>query len=579
MQLRKINILFIGMACSLLSSCHDLNLQPLSEASSETWFTNSAQVEMALNTLYLHQFWPMFKCDWGETAIMSLDEASDDWMNRTTLVPFTNGTLTGNNSTFLKNTWSYSYKAISRANTILENIDQTKDNISTEYYERYIADARFVRACMYSRLISRFGDVVYYSENMKLEDAYKTGRTDKTEILAHIYDDFDYAAEKLPTEYGSTETKRATKGAAYAMKARIAIFFEDYATARDAAMNCMQLGVYGLYADFGELFKSKTKNSIETVFGIPRDIAYDSAIPPNGVKPYLSRNVTSPSATAQPSWDLFCSFLCTDGKTIDESPLYKPNAPFENRDPRCSYTIVAFNSNYFGFNYTAHPDSAKCWNYTSAQYVTNKDSKAGDQYASYNGLMLRKGIDEDWNDDFYANNDKLIMRYADVLLMYAEAKIELNDIDQSVLDAMNQVRARAYKVKYTSTDYPHITQTDQDELRRILRIERRMEFAFEGIRYDDIIRWKIAETVMNRPNYGLPTSVADCKKLVSSGLWFFGGIPKIDENGCPDFSQMANISRYRILSKRVFDASKNYLWPIPTSELLINPNLGNNPNY
>ena len=579
MKLKKINILFIGMACSLFSSCHDLNLQPLYEVSSETWFTNSAQVEMALNTLYLHQFWPMFKCDWGETAIMSLDEASDDWMNRTTLVPFTNGTLTGDNSTFLKNTWSYSYKAISRANTILENIEQAKDNISTEYYERYMADARFVRACMYSRLISRFGDVVYYSVNMKLKDAYQAGRTDKTEVLAHIYDDFDYAAEKLPTEYSSTETKRATKGAAYAMKARIALFFEDYATARDAALNCMQLDIYDLYADFGELFKSKTKNSIETVFGIPRDIAYDSAIPPNGVKPYLSRNVTSPSTTAQPSWDLFCSFLCTDGKTIDESPLYKPNNPFENRDPRCSYTIVAFNSNYFGFNYTVHPDSAKCWNYTTAQYVPNKDSKAGDQYASYNGLMLRKGIDEDWNDDFYANNDKLIMRYADVLLMYAEAKIELNDIDQSVLDAMNQVRARAYKVKYTSTDYPHITETDQDELRRILRIERRMEFAFEALRYDDIIRWKIAETVMNRPNYGLPTSITNCKSLVSSGLWFFGGIPEIDENGCPDFSQMANISKYRVLSKRVFDASKHYLWPIPTSEILINSNLSNNPNY
>ncbi len=579
MKFRKLYTLITGVVGLILISCHDLDLQPLSQASGETWFTDETQVEMSLNTLYLHQFWAMFKCDWGTTAIMSLDEASDDWMNRTTLVPFTNGTLNGDNSTFVKNTWSYSYKAISRANTILENIHRSKENIKDEYYERYMADARFVRACMYSRLISRFGDVIYYEVNMDLEDAYHVKRTDKMEILQHIYNDFDYAAEKLPVEYTGAETKRATKGAAYAMKARIALFFKDYETARDAALQCINLGVYELYPDFGELFRSKTKNSIETVFGIPRDHQFGSAIPPNGVRPYLSRNVTSPSTTAQPSWDLFCSFLCTDGKTIDESPLYNPNEPFLNRDPRCNYTIVEFNSNYFGYNYTPHPDSTTCWNYELNRQVPNKDSKAGDQYASYNGLMLRKGIDEDWNDDFYVNNDKLIMRYADVLLIYAEAKIELNDIDQSVLDVMNKVRARAYKTDYTSSAYPRITETGQVGLRRILRIERRMEFAFEALRYDDIIRWKIAETVMNRSNYGLPTSVGDCRKLVTDGLWFFGGTPEIDGNGCPDFSRMANISRYRVLSQRVFDPAKHYLWPIPASEILINPDLGNNPNY
>ena len=567
---------FMGL---FISSCHELDLQPLSKASEETWYTDQTQVEMSLNTLYLHQFWPMFKCDWGTTAIMALDEASDDWMNRTTLVPFTNGTLNGSNSTFLKNTWSYSYKAISRTNTILANIDRSKENMTEDQYEQYTGDARFVRACMYSRLISRFGDVIFFTENMDLDEAYKANRTDKEEVLQQIYSDFDYAIEKLPVEYASTETKRASKGAAYAMKARIALFFKDFNTARDAALGCINLGVYELYPDFGELFKSKTRNSVETVFGLPRSTEYGTAIPPNGIRPYLSRNVTAPSTTAQPSWDLFCAYLCTDGKTIDQSPLYDPNNPFRNRDPRCAGTIVEFNAEYFGYNYTPHPDSAFCWNYTQSKLVTNKDSKAGDQYASYNGLMLRKGIDGDWNDDFYAENDKLIMRYADVLLMYAEAKIELNEIDQSVLDAMNQVRARAYQVDYHSSGYPTITTTVQSELRRILRIERRMEFAFEGLRFDDIIRWKIAEKVMNRPNYGLPTSVASCKKLVSDGKWFFSGTPVIDEDGCPDFSQMDGISNYRVLSKRVFDAGKNYLWPIPASEILINPEIENNPNY
>ncbi len=577
MRIKKY-ILLTVTAITVLSACNDLDLQPLSEASTESWFTDQTQVEMSLNTLYLHQFWPMFKNDFGGN-IMALDEATDDWTNRTKLVPFTNGTLNGDNSNFLKNTWSYSYKAISRCNTILANIERSKDNLSEELYERYIGDARFVRACQYSRLISLFGDVIYFTKDLDLDEAYTLTQTDKETILQHIYEDFDYAIEKLPVTYENNEIRRATKGAAYGMKARVALFFNDYEIARDAAKECIDLGAYELYPDFGELFLSKTKNSVETIFGIPRSSEYGTSLSGGAVTAYLGRSVVTPSSTATPSWDLLCAFLCSDGKTIDKSPLYNPNEPFENRDPRCSYTIVEFNSNYFGINYTAHPDSGKCWSYVENKLVTNKNSKAADKYATYDGLLLRKGIDEDWSDNLEAENDKLILRYADVLLMYAEAKIELNDIDQSVLEAMNKVRARAYKVSYTSNLYPQITETSQTKLRRLLRIERRMEFAFEGLRHADILRWRIAEVVMNYPNYGLPTSVSSCKTYVNNGYWFFPGAPEIDENGCPDFSTMPNVDQCRILSQRVFDANKHYLWPIPAADMMVNPNLVQNPGY
>lgn len=589
MKLKKYMVT-LGFAGLILSSCNNLDLQPLSEASSETWFSDRAQVEMSLNTLYLHQFWPMFKNDFSTVSngvrtisnIMSLDEPTDDWTNRTSVVPFIKGTLTGDNSTFLKNTWSYSYKAISRCNTILANIERAKENLSEELYERYIADARFVRACQYSRLISYFGDVVYFTKDLELEEAYAQGRVDKMEVLGHIYEDFDYAIEKLPVSYEGNEIKRATKGAALGMKARVALFFKDYTIARDAAQACMNLGAYELFPDFGELFLSKTKNSVETVFGIPRSTEYQTSLAGGAVTAYLSRNVTSPSATASPSWDLLCAFLCTDGKPIDESPLYDRTDPFKNRDPRCAYTIVEFNSNYFGFNYTPHPDSAMCWSYNENKLVKNKDSKAGDTYASYNGLILRKGIDEDWSDNLEADNEKLILRYADILLMYAEAKIELNNIDQSVLDALNKVRARAYKADPASNSYPRITETDQTRLRTILRTERRMEFAFEGLRYNDILRWRIGELVLDSKkygtNYGLPSSLAACKTYVKKGYWFFPGVPEIDENGCPNLKAMANISQCRVLSERVFE-EKNYLWPIPDADIDVSPNLTQNPGY
>ncbi|NCB98081.1 MAG: RagB/SusD family nutrient uptake outer membrane protein, partial [Bacteroidia bacterium] len=301
--MKKRNYILSAMAVVALYSCNNLDLQPLSKASNESWFKDRTQVEMSLNTLYLHQFWPIHKTDFGSN-IMSLDEPSDDWTNRTTLIPFTNGTLTGSNSSFLNNTWTYSYRAISRANTIINNIHKAEDNLSTELYERYIADARFVRACQYSRIIEYWGDAVYFTDDIDIEKSYSLTRISKDTILAHIYEDFDYAIEKLPVAYESTEIKRATKGAAYAMKARVALFFNDYATARDATKGCMDLGVYQFYPDFGELFLSKTKNSVETVFGIPRSTQYGTALTSGSVTAYLSRNITSPSATASPSWDL-----------------------------------------------------------------------------------------------------------------------------------------------------------------------------------------------------------------------------------------------------------------------------------
>jgi hypothetical protein len=169
--------------------------------------------------------------------------------------------------------------------------------------------------------------------------------------------------------------------------------------------------------------------------------------------------------------------------------------------------------------------------------------------------------------------------------MYAEAKIELGEIDQSVRDAINKVRARAYGVDYSkTTSYPSVSATNQASLRKILRIERRMEFAFEGgletsLRYADIVRWRLAEKVLNKKVYGL-LDLADLRnKVVKPGLWFFPETPSIDEDGVADFESMNNKGLIKLLATRVFDPSKHYLLPIPTKEILINSNLVQNSGY
>src|SRR5699024_6190119 len=201
-----------------------------------------------------------------------------------------------------------------------------------------------------------------------------------------------------------------------------------------------------------------------------------------------------------PSFELFCAFPCDDGLPIDESPRYDPQNPFKNRDPRCIETIVEFGTPHVGFIYDPNPYATTVEDLSTGQMARNKDSRAVDQYASYNGLTLKKGVDESWGGNLRTDFDIILMRYADVLLMYAEAKIELDEIDDSVLDAINQVRARAYKKDVTDiSNYPAVQNQNQTYLRKEIRNERRVELAWENRRYYDIIRWRIAEKVLIKP--------------------------------------------------------------------------------
>jgi hypothetical protein len=521
---------------------------------------------MALNDCYREIFW--FKDN---------DFYSDDQIQRALQSEVSGNTMTGQSGT-VTNLWLNSYKSISRTNTILASLPRAVGTISATKLDQYAGEAHFIRACRYSDLITHFGDVIYTTRVLPLDSAFLVSRTSKTVILKGIYDDFDFAASKLPSSYPAAAMQRATKGAALAMKARIALYMGDFTTARDAAKACMDLGVYKLATDWSTYFLASTKNSSESVFLMPRSVALNSILDSYHVQETLTRNAGG-FGNENPSWDLFCSYLCKDGLTIDKSPLYDPRNPFKNRDPRLAKTIVEFGTPHLGFIYQPHPDSTKVMNLNSGKLVTNNDTRTNTQYASYTGLTYKKGVDATWTT-LKIDPDNVIIRYADVLLIYAEAKIELNSIDQSVFDAINMVRARAYGVDKSATaSYPVITETDQSKLRRILRSERRMEFAAENLRYMDIIRWRIAEIVLNKSSYGMLDPVDLKAKIISKGLWFFPGIPVFDSQDLPDFSGWYSAGLVKLLTPKTFDKNRQYLWPLPTTELLGNKNLIQNPGY
>lgn len=569
----KSKIYTLVLCLFLLASCQNsLDLYPLAEPSAEKWYSNETEIQLALNDLYRIDFW-----QWDEDGV-SVNYLSDDGFYRQSLTPIKSGTVTsqwGFSTTF----WTNSYKSIARANRALEalNSPETKSKVSQDKLDVYIAEARFHRAAQYAKLVNKFGDVVYSDEVVSIEEAYTKGRTDKRTVTEKIYEDFDYAIGKLPASYAPSAVKRVTKGVALALKSRFALYEHDYRVAADAAKACMDLNVYSLHTDYANLFLQSTKNSQEIIFSIPRSIELKVMMGPTSDK--ITRTSGGFAAT-NPTWDLFCSYLCTDGQTIDKSPLYNPREPFKNRDPRLTKSIVEFGTEHLGFIYNPHPNARQVIRVSTNTLVTNNDNRAVAQFASFNGLVWKKGIDGSWLENGrYVEPEQVIIRYADILLMYAEAKTELDEIDASVLSAVNSVRARAYKTTTSSTgSYPAITALNKAELRKQIRMERRMELANEGLRYADIIRWKIAEKVLNRPIYGLLDPVDLVAKVVNQNLWFFSGTPSIDEDGTPDFTEMEKTGLIKNLVPTTWH-NRQYLWPIPTSEIQINPNMKQNDGY
>lgn len=605
--------LFTGIIAMGMTACADLNLNPLSEGASENWYHDETEIEMSLNDLWRPDFFPIDGIEWD-----------DDLLHRDGSNEITLGTVTSQWGT-VSTRWTSLYKSIARATKVIQALDNgTASGVSEEKVNQYKGEAYFMLGFAYCELATYWGDCVL-NKGMTLDEAYVAVRSPKNEVLAYAYECLDKATEYLPTSY--TTQQRPTKGAALGFKARFALFHSDWNTAAEAAEECMNLGVYKLHDNYIDLFKADS--SPELMFYFKGDLNLKKGYGLFGnVYNYVIRKIGGAS-NRSPSLELFCSYTCTDGLPIDKSSLYNPKDPFANRDPRLAMTIQPFKTKYaadyneyeqskidgtfpekypdyimLGYEYNPSPYANKVYEVSSGQMVLNNDAKASNQHSAYNGLIIRKFVKDSWKDyrnyNNVADNCYPYLRYAEMLMTYIEAKNEMGQCTQEDLDkSINLVRERAYRG--SGITYPRVKVASQEALRKIIRMERRSEFTFEGLRYRDLLRWRIAEKSHNKSMYylsrawsgsanwnGLTGSESnlelssDFKILLKNwdnGNYPIGGIPAIDEDGLPDLSPMETAGYITTFYKMSFDKNKNYLWPIPANDILVNDNLIQNEGY
>lgn len=555
------------IAIMVVSGCDTmLEKAPLDAPSNTNFYSSQDELVLAINGAYNETLW------WGisgSPAYEQLDAMTDLGFERSNgaVKSIADGSATSSNGVFLSG-WDQFYGGISSVNNLINNMSRAEGSVSESFMQRIEGEARFLRAFAYLYLTELYGDVPLLTEVPTVEEA-EIGRTSKEEVVDQIISDLDAAAQVLPVSWSGDDEGRATRGAALALKARAALYNERYDVAAQTARQVMDEGVYALHPSYEEMFQYEgVRNS-----GVILDVPYQTGVSTHNIpRRHGSRNVGAWSQSV-PSQFAVDAYEATDGEPIDESAVYDAANPFEERDPRLDASLIRPQDTWGGFVFETHPDSTETW---EVDEQGNRTARMANQdvtnpFATFTGYLWRKYTDP---EDYPQRIDQselnfMLIRYAEVLLTYAEAQIEAGNIDASVLDAINRVRARAYGADLSqTTEYPAVTTTNQSELREIVRRERKVEFAGEGLRLFDIHRWRIAEEVMNGALVGRPRGAYSTVP----------GPPAIDDaSGHPSYDGMMDL--FREVEPRSFNPDRDYRWAIPQAEVDVNDEVTQNPGY
>lgn len=442
----------------------------------------------------------------------------------------------------------YDFSVIRRCNTFLEKIgdipfgnEQTKTDL--------IGQVRTIRAYRYFVMNWWYGGVPVI-DNYNTADEAKVPRKSEEEVRTFVDQELDTAIGELnaaPSERG-----RIAKGAAMAIRMRSALYYGDYAKAKEMAQAIINLGQYSLEPDYSNLFKVAGQDSKEIILAVQ----YVNSTLELSVIGQMYNNGDGGWSSIVPTQNLVDTYEMADGLTKEESSSYDPSHPFAGRDPRMAMTVV-----YPGMEWNGAIVNTLD---KSVDGKDNADYPPSANNASKTGLTWRKYLDEQYTNGIWNTNAcPIVIRYAEVLLTYAEAANELSGPSGDIYDKLDLIRQRVGMPKADRAKY-----ATKETLRQLIRRERGVELAGEGVRRADILRWKddngkmVAETVLNgvlqRVVGTLNYSETDSEKRAV-----------IDVNA---------VATDRKVEDRVFKPHHRYN-PIPQSAIDNNPSLKQNPEY
>lgn len=581
--MKKYKIVVLLMLLIGFGACDNkiLDLESLTEPVDATFYSNEQELELALSGTYNAI---IYKTTYLTPIQQQMDNgASDIGVSRGNdgggLIELGAGVHSASTGGF-QVAYSQFYRGITRANSLLQNMDRAKNVVPESRYKEIQAQALVLRAYQYMLLTEMFGDVPYIDGVIKSPSEALLPRTPKSAIVDKMLADLQSASEALPYSWTGSNSGKITKGVALALKARVALYNKKYdlaAASAKAIIDNEQSTGYKLNPSYEKLFQLSGQTSAEIMMVMPYKDGFSQS---QYTVSQGSRNLGAYSVVV-PTQSMIDSYEASDGKPIDESSVYDPHKPFENRDPRLKASIITPQSKWAGIIFESHPDSLKYRKADGTIGGNNSDNRKVSWPGAFCGYLWKKYTIEETQvaKAAYDFHNFILIRYAEVLLTYAEAKIEAGQIDASVLTAINRIRARAYGVDVSSTaSYPAITSTNQAELRKVIRRERKVELANEGFRLFDIRRWKIAEKVMPVVIYGRILNTATATK-----------VPQVDDDcfvsyaGIESQYDLNTEARFPNAQNRVFDKSRDYLCPIPQQEIDTYKSLGKildqNPGY
>ena len=461
------------------SSCKKdfLNVPPQAQQPSVTFWQNQGDALKGVNAIYANlRSWN--NVAFNAIAIESTGSDEADKGSTPTDATFFNlydqFTVTSTHGT-LQDFWTGQYQNINLCNQVLDNVPNI--TMDEALKARYLAEAKFVRAYSYFRLVRAYGRVPLRLNIPKDNTEYNIPQAERTAVYAQIEKDLTEAAAALPQSYGAADLGRATRGAALGLKAKVAMYQNKWSDVLALTNQVMGLG-YDLFPDFEKGFRTQNENNIESLFEVQAELLQSNPDASN------SQYSQVQGVAGEMGWGF-------------NTPSAELAAAFESGDPRRDATIL------FKGETTPQgdliPTSVPNERYNQKSYVPFNTRVSG----------FNEGAQQNFR----------VLRFSDVLLMNAEAANELGNPSQA-LTSLNRVRRRA---RGNNPDIlPDVTTTDQTALRNAIWRERQVELAMENDRYSDVIRQGRAAQVFGpkgwKPNKNEVWPIPQTEIDLSGGL-------------------------------------------------------------